>query len=251
LSIYGQSRASYAAPCCTNVWLERIRRLDNRPSILIVDDEPSNRNLARGIASAAGWRPDEAESGEAAVNAARAQAFTLILMDVQMPGIDGFAATRAIRAGDGPNASTPILAFTAVPPGDAIERGRAAGMDGHIAKPFTPETLLAAIDPWRPHGGPSPAAPLIAIFGEAEIAGLLARFRSQLVDALAADEPAAERRARAQDRRDQRHARLRRGFAGLAGRFRGGRIGLGRCPNRRASGDPADRHAGRLSSTPV
>ncbi|MDH7639776.1 response regulator [Sphingomonas oryzagri] len=171
--------------------------MDNRPSILIVDDEPSNRSLARGIASAAGWRPDEAESGEAAVNAARAQAFTLILMDVQMPGIDGFAATRAIRAGDGPNASTPILAFTAVPPGDAIERGRAAGMDGHIAKPFTPETLLAAIDPWRPHGGPSPAAPLIAIFGEAEIAGLLARFRSQLVDALAADEPAAERRARA------------------------------------------------------
>lgn len=184
-------------PCCTNVRLERIRRLNNRPSILIVDDEPSNRSLARGIASAAGWQAEEAENGGAAVSAAQAQAFTLILMDIQMPGIDGFAATRAIRAGDGPNAATPILAFTAVPPGDAIERGRAAGMDGHIAKPFTPETLLAAITPWRPSGAPSPAASLVSIFGEAEIAGLLARFRNQLVDALAVDEPAAERRARA------------------------------------------------------
>lgn len=183
--------------CCTSVWLEQVKRLNNKPSILIVDDESSNRSLARGIVSAAGWQTSEAENGEAAVAAAGDHPFALILMDIQMPGLDGFAATRAIRAGNGPNASTPILAFTAVPPGDAIERARAAGMDGHIGKPFTPETLLAATEPWRQSGGPSPAASLIAIFGEAEIARLLARFRGQLVEALAIDEPAGERRARA------------------------------------------------------
>ena len=171
--------------------------MDDRPSILIVDDETSNRSLARAIASAAGWHVEEAENGEAALAAAGKSPFALILMDIGMPGIDGFSATRAIRAGNGPNAATPILAFTAVPPGDAIERARAAGMDGHIGKPFTPDVLLAAIEPWRPSGGPSPAAPLVAIFGEAEIARLLARFRSQLVDALSIDEPAGDRRVRA------------------------------------------------------
>ncbi|WP_454885512.1 response regulator [Sphingomonas oryzagri] len=171
--------------------------MNNRPSILIVDDEPSNRSLARGIVSAAGWQAEEAENGEAAIAAARKHPFALVLMDIQMPGIDGFAATRAIRGGDGPNAGTPILAFTAVPPGDAIERGREAGMDGHIAKPFTPDALLAAIEPWRPSAAPSPAASLVSIFGEEEIARLLARFRGQLVEALAVDEPAAARRARA------------------------------------------------------
>ncbi|HEY0314740.1 MAG TPA: response regulator [Sphingomonas sp.] len=162
-----------------------------------MDDEAANRALAGGILSAAGWQVDEADNGEAAIAAARDGRHALILMDIQMPVLDGFATARAIRQGCGPVASVPILAFTAVPPGDAVERARAAGMDGHIGKPFTPEELIAATEPWRPAGGPSPVASLVAIFGEGEIARLLARFRDQLAEALAAEEPLAEREARA------------------------------------------------------
>jgi len=154
-------------------------------SILVVDDEPANRALATGILAAAGWRVDEVENGDLAIAAVREHRYDLVLMDIQMPGRDGFDVARAIRGGDGPGAAVPILAFTAVPPGDALDRARAAGMDGHIAKPFTPGQLLAATDPWRPDGAPSPAAPLAAIFGAAEIARLLERFRAQLADALA------------------------------------------------------------------
>jgi CheY-like chemotaxis protein len=168
------------------------------PSILVVDDEPANRTIALRALTQAGWHVEEATDGKEAVDAARDRDFALILMDIQMPGTDGFAATRAIRAGGGHGTSVPILAFTAIPPGDAIARARAAGMDGHIAKPFTPETLLAAVTPWRPDEAPSsPAAPLAAIFGKAEVASLLARFREQLIEALAAEEEPEEQRARA------------------------------------------------------
>jgi CheY-like chemotaxis protein len=166
-------------------------------SILVVDDEPANRALAAGILAAAGWRVDEADNGDRAVAAVREHRYDLVLMDIQMPGRDGFDAARAIRNGAGPGTTVPILAFTAVPPGDALERARAAGMDGHIGKPFTPQALLAATDPWRPDGAPSPAASLVAIFGAAEIARLLERFRAQLAEALAIEEAPDARKARA------------------------------------------------------
>ncbi|MBA2934767.1 response regulator [Sphingomonas sp. CGMCC 1.13654] len=171
--------------------------MPNRYFILVVDDEPANRALAAGILGAAGWQVHEADSGDRAIAAVREQRYDLILMDIQMPGRDGFETARAIRSGVDSAASVPILAFTTVPPGDAIERARAAGMDGHIAKPFTPETLVAATNPWRPSGGPFPAASLVAIFGEAEIAKLLDRFRTQLAEALAAEDTPVERKARA------------------------------------------------------
>ena len=171
--------------------------MQNGHSILVVDDEPANRALAAGILGAAGWLVHEVENGDLAIAAVREHRYDLILMDIQMPGRDGFETARAIRAGGDSSASVPMLAFTSVPPGDAIERARAAGMDGHIAKPFTPEGLLAATGPWRPDGAPSPAASLVAIFGAAEIAKLLDRFRIQLTEALAVEEGEAESRARA------------------------------------------------------
>lgn len=171
--------------------------MNDKPSILIVDDEVTNRTIATGILAAAGWDVQDVEDGESAVAAMQNGRYALILMDVQMPGLDGFGATRAIRAAGGLGASVPILAFTSVPPGDAIERARQAGMDGHIAKPFTPETLLAAVEPWRPDGRSHPAAPLAAIFGHAEISAMLARFRDQLAEALATDDDTASRQARA------------------------------------------------------
>jgi CheY-like chemotaxis protein len=177
--------------------LDDFNRMLNRYSILVVDDEPANRALAAGILAAAGWHVDKAKDGDAAIAAAREHRYDLILMDIQMPGRDGFETTQTIRQGDGPSAAAPILAFTAVPPGDAIERARAAGMDGHIGKPFTGESLLAATDPWRPDGAASPAASLVALFGTAEIANLLSRFRTQLAEALTAEDSPSERKARA------------------------------------------------------
>jgi CheY-like chemotaxis protein len=197
LSIYGLFLVRYDNNAAhAYAWSELSRVLDG-PFILIVDDEPANRALAAGILGVAGWQVREAESGDAAIAAVRDDRYDLVLMDIQMPGRDGFETARAIRKGGGYGASVPILAFTAVPPGDAIERARASGMDGHIGKPFTPETLVAATDPWRSSASPSPAASLVAIFGAAEIARLLSGLRTQLADALAAEEAPAERQARA------------------------------------------------------
>jgi CheY-like chemotaxis protein len=171
--------------------------LIDSPSILVVDDEPLNRSISTGVLAAAGWIVDGVESGEAAIAALRQRRYDLVLMDIQMPGMDGFATARAIRSGDMANRRAPILAFTTIPPGDTIERARAAGMDGHIAKPFTPEALLAAVAPWHPGDEGRPAASLVSIFGEEEIGRLLDRFRDQLVEALEAEEDIPARRARA------------------------------------------------------
>jgi len=197
LQIYGHSFGHYADNAAHAYDWSDVKRMLDESFILVVDDEPANRALARDILVAAGWRVHEAEGGDTAIAAAREHRYDLILMNAQMPGRDGFEAARVIRAGDGPGASAPILAVITVPPGDAVERARAAGMDGHISRPFTSEDLLAATNPWRPDGAPSPAASLVPIFGAAEIARLLDRFRTQLADALAAEESPAGRKARA------------------------------------------------------
>lgn len=171
--------------------------MDNMHVILVVDDEIVNRSIAASVLRSAGWRVDEVEDGPSAIRAVRDGRHALVLMDIQMPGMDGFEATRVIRAGIGTTAAVPILAFTALRREDAIGRAEAAGMDGFIAKPFTADTLIAAAEPWRPDGGGHPAARLATIFGAAEIASLVDRFRQQLQDALSPPDPAGSHRPRA------------------------------------------------------
>ncbi|WBO24530.1 response regulator [Sphingomonas abietis] len=153
--------------------------------------------MAVAILTAAGWRVDQAEDGAAAIAALHDKKYAVVLMDIQMPEVDGFQASRAIRCGGGPSASVPILAFTAMPRETAHERAMAAGMDGHVAKPFTPAALVAAVEYWRPGGGPHPSAALAGIFGRTEVASLLSRFRDQLVEALDASDDHTARRSRA------------------------------------------------------
>ncbi|WAC59908.1 response regulator [Brevundimonas sp. SL130] len=119
---------------------------DRRMRVLIVDDHPSNRDLMRIMLEAADCETAEASDGREAVEAVQAGAFDLVLMDVRMPVMDGVAATRAIRALDGPAAEIAILAVTAEAMPEDVARCLSAGMDAHVAKPITQARLYAAMD---------------------------------------------------------------------------------------------------------
>jgi signal transduction histidine kinase len=113
--------------------------------ILVVEDNATNRMIATKMLESLGARVETAEDGERGVKAVGHQAFDLILMDIQMPGIDGMEATRQIRALDGPAAQTPIIALTANVLRHQRDIYQAAGMDGVIGKPISPNALLAEI----------------------------------------------------------------------------------------------------------
>jgi two-component system, sensor histidine kinase and response regulator len=95
--------------------------------------------------SSAGYRVDTALNGVAAVAAAHAQHYDAILMDCQMPEMNGYEATAAIRAGEGTRRHTPIIAMTAGARREDRERCMAAGMDNYVAKPVSREVLLALV----------------------------------------------------------------------------------------------------------
>ncbi len=135
------------APIVVPVETESAAPLDSRRmKVLIVDDHPANRDLLRIMLQAADCDTAEACDGREAVNAASAEAFDLILMDVRMPVMDGLAASRAIRALADPASQTPILAVTAEAMPEDAARCLSSGMDGHLAKPVTQAKLYAAID---------------------------------------------------------------------------------------------------------
>ena len=121
------------------------RRL--RGHVLVVEDQPVNQTLARHILSRRGLRVDLAENGEQGVEAFSREDYDLILMDVQMPGMNGLEATTAIRAlEEDRDHRVPIIALTAhVMPGDR-EACFNAGMDGFIAKPFEPQLFMAEVE---------------------------------------------------------------------------------------------------------
>jgi PAS domain S-box-containing protein len=114
-------------------------------NVLVVEDNPANRMIVRKILEGLGAVVELAEDGAAGVAAARRSAPTVILMDVQMPGMDGLEATRRIRALPGPAAHAPIIALTA----NVLEHQRQtylnSGMDGVVGKPIGPAALLAEI----------------------------------------------------------------------------------------------------------
>jgi signal transduction histidine kinase/ActR/RegA family two-component response regulator len=126
-------------------------------SVLLVDDVAANREVVIELLSPLGLRLAEAANGAEAVAAAQRRRFDLILMDLQMPVMDGLAATRAIRGGASLNAATPIVALSAnVLPGQ-VEACHGVGMNDHIAKPIDQSELLWKIDRWiataQPAGG--------------------------------------------------------------------------------------------------
>ncbi|MBI4838782.1 MAG: response regulator [Nitrospirae bacterium] len=116
--------------------------------ILLVEDNPVNQKFITALLNKAGYTADVAGNGRLAVEAAAANEYDLILMDVQMPEMDGFEATKAIRGKEGESRHTPIIAMTA----HAMEGDREAcinaGMDDYISKPIQPPALFVLIEKW-------------------------------------------------------------------------------------------------------
>ena len=113
--------------------------------VLVVDDVAMNRDIASSFLLAAGYEVVCTGDGVEALKAAETNDFDVILMDVRMPGMDGLEATRRIRALAGPRGRVPIVALTAQAFVEQVEECCRAGMDSHLAKPFTLETLCAAV----------------------------------------------------------------------------------------------------------
>lgn len=130
-------------------------------SVLLVEDNPVVCLVASAMLQQCGLQVAECHDGAEAVEALRQAPVDLVLMDCQMPVLDGFAATTQIRAHEAAKGSrrTPIVALTAnALEGDA-ERCRAAGMDGYVTKPFSQEDLVRALAPWLAVNLRQPAKP--------------------------------------------------------------------------------------------
>lgn len=117
----------------------------NDPLVLVAEDHPLNRLVASIILEEAGLRFEFAEDGEAAVEAVRSGRFDLVLMDVNMPRMDGLEATRQIRRLQGRAGAVPIIAVTANASAEEQEVCRQAGMDDFVAKPIAAEDLLETL----------------------------------------------------------------------------------------------------------
>jgi signal transduction histidine kinase len=115
--------------------------------VLLAEDEPITQEISRGLLEDVGLRVDVAEDGQQALDLAGQKHYALILMDMQMPVLNGVDATKAIRA-DSLNRDTPILAMTANAFDEDREACLAAGMCGHIAKPVDPEQLYVTLLEW-------------------------------------------------------------------------------------------------------
>jgi signal transduction histidine kinase/DNA-binding response OmpR family regulator/HPt (histidine-containing phosphotransfer) domain-containing protein len=116
-------------------------------NILCVDDNDVNQKLLKEFVSRMGHLPTLAGSGEQALNLMKVERFDMVLMDIELPGISGMGATRAIRAlPDRGKAAIPVIALTGNVRDEDIRQCYAANMNGHLAKPIEPEKLKAQIE---------------------------------------------------------------------------------------------------------
>ena len=116
--------------------------------ILVVEDQEDNRQILRDLL-AAHYAVTEAENGEEALAAVARERPDLILMDIQMPIMDGYEATRRIKA-DPATRSIPIMVVTSYALSGDEEKARTAGCDAYVTKPYSPRQLLAKIREFLP-----------------------------------------------------------------------------------------------------
>ncbi|RYF92378.1 MAG: response regulator, partial [Caulobacteraceae bacterium] len=115
--------------------------------VLLAEDHPTNQRVVRLILEAAGVRLDVVETGVAALERLSVQSYDVVLMDMQMPEMDGLTATRLLRererATGGPR--TPVIMLTANALDEHVQASLAAGADAHLSKPVRADKLLAAV----------------------------------------------------------------------------------------------------------
>ncbi|MCX6557314.1 MAG: PAS domain S-box protein [Candidatus Aminicenantes bacterium] len=146
------------AALVTRHTISEARRLKVR--ILLVEDNLTNQQVALGILEKLGFHSDAVSNGREAIQALETVAYDLVFMDVQMPVMDGFEATAAIRSGQTtiPNSKIPIIAMTAHAMKGDRERCLEAGMDDYIPKPIAPQAMAAVLDKWLDQSLKVPAA---------------------------------------------------------------------------------------------
>ena len=117
--------------------------------ILVIEDQEDNRQILRDLLTTNGYEPIEAVTGEQGLELAQRERPDLILMDIQLPGLDGYEVTRRIKA-DASLGNVPVIAVTSYALSGDEQKAFAAGCDGYVAKPFSPRLLLAKIRTFLP-----------------------------------------------------------------------------------------------------
>jgi PAS domain S-box-containing protein len=165
--------------------------------VLVVEDNEVNREVAVRFLEKLGYRADEAVNGREAVSACARVAYDAVLMDCQMPEMDGYQATALIRRAEDPSRRLPIIAMTAAAFQGDRERCLQAGMDDYVAKPVTPEALDEALRRFLPPGrrpaagaravGAAPAAEPLDLNGTQGLVDYLRTFVEQTSPSIVRD----------------------------------------------------------------
>ncbi|MBP6902524.1 MAG: response regulator [Burkholderiaceae bacterium] len=152
----GPDHAAQGGPAAHEAHEALLRRRHRGQRVLLVEDNPVNQQVASELLVLAGLEVDVAQNGLHALELLRTRQHDLVLMDVQMPVMDGLQATRALRAEFGD--ALPVLAITANAFSDERAACAAAGMNDHLAKPMRPAELYAMLLRWLPLRPPPPPA---------------------------------------------------------------------------------------------
>jgi CheY-like chemotaxis protein/HPt (histidine-containing phosphotransfer) domain-containing protein len=118
--------------------------------VLVVEDNLTNQKVLTALLASLGYHTDVAANGVDAVEAVRLHDYAVVLMDCQMPVMDGYEATEKLREIEGPDRHTCVIAVTATAMAADRERCLAAGMDDYLAKPLSLESLAAVLAHWAP-----------------------------------------------------------------------------------------------------
>lgn len=196
-TVLGTAGAGENTPLITRHRLSEARR--GRARILAAEDNPVNQLVIRRVLEKLGFHADVVSNGREAVDALAQVPYDLVLMDVQMPELDGLEATRIIRSGEAGavNPGLPIIAMTAHALKGDRDRCLEAGMDDYVTKPVDPARLLEVLEKWlaaepaaEPSAVPAPAAP-VAETAPADASGgapgLPVFVRERLLDMLSGD----------------------------------------------------------------
>ncbi|HEX9466253.1 MAG TPA: response regulator [Alphaproteobacteria bacterium] len=117
--------------------------------ILVVEDQEDNRQILRDLLGSAGYEMVEAGDGAAALERAKERRPDLVLMDIQLPVMDGYEATRRLKA-DPALKAIPVIVITSYALSGDEEKARAAGCDDYVTKPYSPRQLLAKVRQYVP-----------------------------------------------------------------------------------------------------